>query len=161
MWVFFAGCLTFIFISMSELFSYHSAHYVNIDLVATLFVIVNIFFFVYYFNPNSLYKSVLIPGILTGFAIASKYPLGLISIIYLLGFIFNKNTKIFNVLIKFSLIILISIITTVMLCPYILLFFDTWLNDIIQQGKIYSNGWPGYTVEPGTTNFYFTDKANI
>ena len=149
----FAGCLTFFFICMSELFSYHSSHYVNIDLVATLFVSINIFFFVFFFNPNSFYKSVLIPGILTGFAIASKYPLGLISIIYLLGFIFDKDIKMFHVLIKFTSIISISIITTVILCPYIFIFFDTWLNDIIQQGKIYSNGWPGYTVESGTTNF--------
>ena len=153
-----SSIMCFILTAFSQLFVYQSRDYINIDLFATFFVTVNIFFFVYFFHNNISNYTLIIAGILTGLTISSKYPHGLIILMYISSIIlFNKDSflkKIFYSLIIF----LTSILTTLICCPYIFIFFEKWLSEIFRQRQIYKNGWPGYTVDSGLTHFFLQIK---
>jgi len=143
----------FLLICFSELFTYHSRAYINIDLFASLFVAINIFYFTFYHNDKNSFRNLIIPGILTGLTIASKYPHGLIIIIYLYSFLTNKSHSPSQKTVNCVTTLITAILTTLFCCPYIVIFFDKWLSEVINQREIYKTGWIGYTVEPGISNF--------
>ena len=143
----------FVLICFSELFTYHSRAYINLDLFASLFVAANIFYFVFYHNDKNPIWKLIVPGILTGLTIASKYPHGLIILIYFYSFLNDKSQSLSKKVLNCATTLITALFTTLCCCPYILIFFDKWLEEVIKQGEIYKQGWIGYTTEPGFSNF--------
>ena len=157
------GCQTsalfgFVLICFSELFTYHSKAYINLDLFASLFIAANIFYYVFYFSNKSPFKKLIFPGILTGLTIASKYPHGLIIIIYFYSFLNNSLNPLSKRFFDCLITLITALLTTLLCCPYIVIFFDKWLEEVIKQGEIYKEGWVGYTVDPGFPNLILQSK---
>ena len=151
----------FLFCSVSQLFEYHSKNYVNVDIFVTFFVCLNIFYFIFSKNLSSTFYDIVIPGILTGFVIASKYPHGIIIVIYLIKLFNFQKGEILVSMYKSILLFLISLITFFLCCPYTLIFSKMWINSLIAQREIYNNGWIGYTVIPGLSNLILQFKQLI
>lgn len=152
------GCQTsalfgFVLICFSELFTYHSRAYINLDLFASLFIVANIFYFIFYFSDKSFFRKFIVPGILTGLTIASKYPHGLIIIIYFYSFLNDSLNPLLKRFFNCFITLITALLTTLLCCPYIVIFFNKWLEEVIKQGEIYKQGWIGYTTEPGFSNF--------
>ena len=148
----------FILTAFSQLFIYQSRDYINIDLFATFFVTVNIFYFVYFFHNNISNFTLILAGFLTGLAISSKYPHGLIILMYISSITFFNHGSFLKKLLNSLIILITSILTMFFCCPYIFIFFEKWLSEIVRQRQIYKNGWPGYTVDAGLTHFFLQIK---
>lgn len=144
--------LCFVIICLSELYTYHSRAYINIDIFASMFVSINIFYFVFLFNRKNILRHIILPGVLTGLTISSKYPHGLILLIYLYSYFACKDYTFIKKFVLSLSTFTIALFTTLICCPYIFIFPDQWFAEIIIQRNVYRNGWPGYTIEPGLPN---------
>lgn len=139
-------------LTLSPLYLFHSARYLNIDIIGTFFAVLSIWYIIKRLEIDSLLTKAIIPGILCGLAIASKYNFYLILIPSALAIIFySKKQKLGKILLLFCVAIIIFIICV----PYSILDFSTFLDGIVFNINHYKSGHLGFTAIPGITQFFY------
>jgi len=138
-------------LTLSPLYLSHSARYLNIDIIGTFFAVLSIWYIIKRLEIDSLLTKAIIPGILCGLAIASKYNFYLTLFPSALAIIFySKKQKLGKILLLFCIAIIIFIICV----PYSILDFSAFLDGIVFNINHYKSGHTGFTGIPGLTQFF-------
>ncbi|MGK5082334.1 hypothetical protein WDW37_03435 [Bdellovibrionota bacterium FG-1] len=135
-----------LFISVSDLFFYHSWLYINLDIAASLGVLGALIYLVHAWPKDSWTHKAIIPGILCGLTAACKYPHGLIVLPFLIAIMAISRSKFF----KYAAGLFASLLLTfVVSMPYSVLRWRHFLEELEWQKNIYKNGHFGFTVPSG------------
>lgn len=138
-------------LTLSPLYLSHSARYLNIDIIGTFFAVLSIWYIIKRLEIDSLLTKAIIPGILCGLAIASKYNFYLTLFPSALAIIFySKKQKLGKIMLLFCVAIIIFIICV----PYSILDFSAFLDGIVFNINHYKSGHTGFTGIPGLTQFF-------
>ncbi len=138
------------FLSLNSLYLRHSWSYLNVDIIATFFVVAALATLLRDSNPEEgLAKKVVIPGILCGLAIASKYTQALLVIPFVILLIQTDRRRFF---VPVALLAVIVVATFAIAMPYSILDHDRFVHWLARQQEIYSKGWPGHDVRPGLSH---------
>ncbi len=143
---------------LSPLYLYYSTKYLNVDIIGTCLAVWAVFYIFLKLENDSFQEKVLIPGILCGLAIASKYNYCLVLAPSILSIIFYTKEKRLK---KILLLFLMTTITFFIFVPYSLLDFNKFLNDIGFNIYHYKTGHAGFTANPGWPQFLWYGKAII
>jgi 4-amino-4-deoxy-L-arabinose transferase-like glycosyltransferase len=137
---------------LSHSYLYHSARYLNIDIIGTFFAVLAIFYIAKKLRNDSFLHKAIVPGILCGLAIASKYNFYLLLIPSALSiFFYSKEHK----MKKFLLLISITLLAFVVCVPYSVLDFNTFLDGIGFNIYHYKSGHAGHSGTPGFPQFLY------
>jgi len=133
--------------SLCSTYFIYSHKYLNADIVGAFFVMaVYYYLFTYIQTDNFLHKSI-VPGVLSGLAVASKYNLSLIAIPCILTILlYSKRQRAHKIL----LLLAIMFVAFVMVVPYSILDFKTFLDDVGFEAHHYQKGHRG---SDGVTGF--------
>lgn len=148
-------CLLFIIpliLSTSAVFFYLSHQYLNVDIVGSFFVCILIAFQAKNMKKDTIPNKSIVPGIITGLAIASKYNLFFLIVPSILVILLFSKKKILNCVLLPLFVILAFIITV----PYSILDFKTFFNSVCYEAFHYGNAHGLYfTAEPGWEQFSY------
>jgi 4-amino-4-deoxy-L-arabinose transferase-like glycosyltransferase len=137
---------------LSHSYLYHSARYLNIDIIGTFFAVLAIFYVAKKLRNDSFLHKAIVPGILCGLAIASKYNFYLLLMPSALSiFFYSKEHKVKKVLLLISVTLLVFIICV----PYSILDFNTFLDGIGFNIFHYKSGHAGHSGTPGFPQFLY------
>lgn len=143
---------------LSPLYLYYSTKYLNVDIIGTFFAVLSVFYIILKLENDSFLEKVVIPGILGGLALASKYNYSLILAPSALAILFyTKKQRLKKILLLF----LVTLIIFFILVPYSLLDFNKFLDDIGFNIYHYKTGHKGFTTTPGWPQFLWYGKAMI
>ena len=130
----------------------------NVDIIGTFFAVLTIFYVVIKLDHDLCSAKSIIPGILCGLSIASKYNYYLLLIPSVLAIIFYSKKRRFK---KIFLLVLITAITFIVCTPYSILDFSTFLDGIAFNIYHYKTGHLGFTETPGLPQFFYYCQALI
>jgi 4-amino-4-deoxy-L-arabinose transferase-like glycosyltransferase len=145
-------------LALSSLYLYHSARYLNVDIIGSFFAILAIFYITLKLKRDSYLEKALMPGILCGLSIASKYNYYLLLIPAVLAVIFYSRKKKLE---KTVLLSAAAMITFLVCVPYSLLDFDTFLDGIGFNIYHYQAGHTGFTGQAGLPQLIYYSRALI
>ncbi len=145
-------------LSLSVLYLYHSSQYLNVDIIACFFALLTIFYVTKELKNDSFLAKAILPGILCGLATASKYNYLLVIMPAALSIIFYSKKQILKKILVLSVITIIAFLICV---PYSILDLNKFLDDIGLEIYTYESGHPGFTGNPGLSQFFFYGKALI
>jgi len=145
-------------LALSSLYLYQSARYLNVDIIGTFFAVLTIIYIINKLEFDSYLPKAVLPGILCGLSIASKYNYYLILIPSVLAIIFYSKEKRLK---KILLFLLITAITFIVCTPYSLLDFNTFLDGIAFNISHYKSGHLGFTETPGWPQFSYYCQALV
>lgn len=148
----YAAPIAVVFASLSPLFFYHSYVYINVDIVSAFFVTCLLAFLFSHVEANSTLCRSVIPGVLCGAAIASKYPSGLSVVPAILTIVLFGSRKSF--LSEFVIFITVTSVSFFLFMPYLFLNFSEALA-ALKEISVNQQGWPGYSADPGITQFFY------
>jgi hypothetical protein len=148
--------LTPLVICLSDLFFGQMQIYPNVDTVGALSVACLYLFHILYFDCDTMMHKAVLPGVLSGMVIASKYSLHLIlltSIVVIL--LQSKRPRIAQIVLFFA----VAVVTFVLLVPFSVLDLPVFLDDVAGQAFHYAYGHPGYERPSGVSHLfaYFTE----
>ena len=143
---------------LSSLYLYHSARYLNVDIIGSFFALLTVFYIIHKLENDSFLHKAIIPGILCGLSIASKYNYVLVLIPSVLSIIFYSKKRRFE---KILLLFIVAIIAFFVCVPYSILDLNRFLDDIALEFYTYESGHPGFTGTPGLPQFLFYCNALI
>jgi len=134
-------------IFLSENYLHYSHQYLNVDIVGTMFVALLYLALVYHRDSPSLFDRAILPGILSGMAIASKYNLGIVLVPVLLTLLLYEPRQLGRRISAY----MASMLGTFLVCvPYALVEFEIFLEHVGFEIFYYKKGrLPGYDNEPG------------
>ncbi len=131
----------------SPLFFRHSWLYLNVDVVAASFVMMTLAACLLGIARPSIPQSALVPGLLAGLAIASKYTMALAALPVLLA-LWLRFPR--HRVISASFIAVAAIVAAfVAAVPYALIDFPGFLNGVAEEAVHYASGHAGFAGEPG------------
>lgn len=134
-------------LSSSLLYIRYSWAYLNVDIIATFLVVAALAYLLRDPMPEEGWaKRVVVPGVLCGLAVASKYTQALLVIPFLISLFLSDRKR---SVVAAAVLALTVAVTFAIAMPYSLLDFDQFFHWLGVQQSIYSSGWPGYEVEPG------------
>ena len=143
---------------LSHSYLYHSARYLNIDIIGTFFAVLTIFYITKKLKNDSFLHKAIIPGILCGLAIASKYNFYLLLAPCALSiFLYSKEQR----MKKFLLLIFVTLLAFIICVPYSILDFNTFLDGIGFNIYHYKSGHAGHSGTPGLPQFFYYCSALI
>ena len=132
--------------SISYYYFIVSANYLNVDTVAAFFIFLVYLHHSFNIDRDSILHKVVIPGILSGLVIACKYNLVWIIVPSILIILFNtKERRIAKILSLF----LIMLLTFILLVPFSILDFNTFLDWLAFDITAYKNESFIYASTPG------------
>ncbi len=138
-----------LFLSMSAFYLFKSWVYINVDIIATVFVA---FFYACLFSnmdKDTYMKRAIIPGVAAGLVIASKYNMFPIILVTPLAlFLFNGNEK----YIKAMVSVIAAVFSFLLVSPYILLDISHFVSHAAGQIYHYQTGHTGHEVIPGVSH---------
>ena len=152
-------------VSLSYQYFLSSAKYINVDIVAAFFI-----FLVYWhhsitMNTDSILQKVAIPGILSGLVIACKYNLVWIIVPSMLVIFFHVKRRRVS---KIGLLFLIMLLTFILVVPFSILDFNTFLDWLAYDIVVYKKGDALHSTTPGLTQlihylsyFYYDFKLAL
>ncbi len=132
---------------LNPLYFYHSWSYLNVDIVGTFFIVAGVCYLVVWGDDRRtlLHKSI-IPGIFCGLAAACKYPNGALALPFVISIALMDWKK----LPLYGAVLFAFLgFSFALAMPYALIEPNRMLTWMAKQREIYSEGWPGYTVEAG------------
>jgi 4-amino-4-deoxy-L-arabinose transferase-like glycosyltransferase len=133
-------------ISLSFNYFLISYNYLNVDTVGTFFIFLVYLHHWFYLKECSFLHKVLIPGILSGLVIACKYNLVWIIVPSILIILFyTKERRIRRIISLF----LIMFVTFILVVPFSVLDFSTFLDWLAYDINIYKTGNSIHTSTPG------------
>jgi hypothetical protein len=132
--------------SLSYYYFYVSAYYLNVDTVATFFIFLVYLHHSFTIDRDSILHKVVIPGILSGLVIACKYNLVWIIAPSILVILFNTKKKRTA---KILSVFLIMLLTFVLIVPFSILDFSTFLDWLAFDITAYKNESFIYASTPG------------
>jgi len=144
------ACLAPLLLSLDPLVQCQSVVYQNVDLPATLFslaALASAFLSSGSWGKSSLLLHGVFPGVLCGFAIASKYNAGVVLLSCALAVLVAPAAK--QRWITLSTLGLSAVAAFVMTVPYSILDFEHFRADVLFEIRHYQTGHPGYDGEPG------------
>ncbi len=133
-------------LTLSSEYAFLSQQYLNVDIVGAFTVaLVYAYLFLYRDRQGFLYKSV-IPGLLSGLAMGSKYNMALVLLPALLVILFYGVQKRLAAAILLCLMAVVGFLITT---PYSLLDFSAFLDALGGVFNHYARGHPGHEAEAG------------
>jgi hypothetical protein len=131
----------------SPLFFFHSWTYLNVDIVATCFVMLTIALCLLGIRRPSVVQSAVLPAVFAGLATGSKYTLAVVVLPVLLaiGFQFTEARRIWAWLAALA-VMTASFLAVV---PYSLIDIPGFLNGVAFEAFHYASGHRGFEGEPG------------
>ncbi len=130
---------------------YLSWRYINVDILGVVFVTGALFFLFSRIERHDIWSRGIIPGILCGCAIASKYTLGLILLPFLIHIWLNRRQP----FLETYLLLGTTILTFVILVPYSVLDFPIFRHNVLYEIRHYQSGHPGSEGEPGISQLIY------
>ena len=130
---------------------YLSWRYINVDILGAVFVTGALAFLFSQLEKRDMWSRSIIPGILCGCAIASKYTLGLILLPFLLHIWLNRRQP----FLESYLLMGTTILTFIILVPYSILDFPVFLHNVLYEIRHYQSGHPGSESNPGLTQLIY------
>ncbi len=131
----------------SDRFLIQSAAYLNVDIVGTLICTFAVLLAFLTRERSSLLYRAILPGLITGFAISSKYYLGLIGLPFAIILLDKRHRD--QLARNARVIVFTTVIGFLMTTPYAVLDHETFLEDVLSQVAHYSEGHAGSDGEPG------------
>jgi hypothetical protein len=141
-------------LTLSQQYHFSSQQYINVDILACFWIISVYLVYALSIEKDTLFHKAFLPGLLSGFAIASKYTMFPILVPSLLIIMAYSKEKLWKV----SLLIFTMILTFFMLVPYSLLDFPTFLNHVSYEVFHYSFGHRGHEGTPGFSQIVYYVK---
>ncbi len=139
-------------VSFSPLYMYQSWVYLNVDIIGAFFVSLSLTYIVFSWNEKGIIRKAVLPGILCGLCIASKYNLFLIYVPFFLAVILGSGE---NRILNSIVLLFASIITFIVVIPYSILDYTTFINHVGLQVFIYSTGHKGFDGPAGWPQVVF------
>ncbi len=139
-------------LSLSSLYLNHSAKYLNVDIIGSFFAVLAVFYIISRLESDSFLQKAIMPGILCGLAIASKYNYYPLFVPSVLAIIFYSKKQRFE---KVTLLFFMAIITFIVCVPYSILDFNTFLDGIVFNIYHYKSGHPGFTGPSGLPQLFY------
>ena len=137
----------------SRLFFFHSWRYVNVDIVGTCFVVLTMASCLWASQRPSVFRSAVIPGLLSGLAAASKYTLGLVLIPVVLGIWLYQDKERRPVATMAALTA--SCVAFLVVVPYSVLDMPEFLKGLAAEARHYRTGHIGMDGEPGLSQLRY------
>lgn len=159
-YAFFRNPLLFVFtpmiLSFSTIYFYYSYNHINCDILGVFFLTLLAAVSFRYRHVDTLWQKGILPGILAGLALSSKYHLS-ISILFALVVIllYGKNARLIKCITAFSVMVL----TFLVLNPPVLINFNHFLNHIGYIIFDYTRGRPHIHASPGLENILIALKT--
>ncbi len=127
-----------LFLSLSGVFLTQSWVYLNVDIVGAFVCSFAVWFMLKQRDCESLMQRAIIPGLLTGLAVGSKFYLGLVGLPFALILMEKRFRK--NVLRNGLVIALLTIVGFLLSTPYAVLDFDAFWNGLLTEVRHYGDG---------------------
>jgi len=145
-------------LASSSLYFFHSAQYLNVDIIGVFFAILAVCYIILKLDKDLFLPKSVITGILCGLAIASKYNYYFVLLPSVLAIVFFSKKQRVQ---KFLILILVTIITFIICVPYSVFDFNTFLDGIGFNIYHYKIGHEGFVGAPGFPQFIYYGKALI
>ncbi len=141
--------ITLVIILGASSFVSYIGHYINENVQGLFFVMLSYAYIFLRKDDHSVFKVAVVPGILVGLCLASKFTLWPIVVTFLLYYILYKK----DVYLNFSVMLLAVVCTFFVVNPYSLINYNQFLADTASEISHYSTGHRRFTIEPGLTHF--------
>ena len=146
-------------IHFSHDYIYLSHGYINVNILGAFFVAILMSYIFYNLRGAGCVKKAIIPGILCGLTISSKYNFLGIYLPCFLAIIFYERAHIVS---RSVLLVFVSIMTILLVNPYFLLDLPKFLDDAAYQVSHYMyKGHRGYENTPGISQFRYYMNATV
>lgn len=144
-------------LAFSELLQFQVAKYQNVDGLVAFFTTATIVAVLYGWNKNSLWKRVVLPGVLAGLATACKYNSGLILVPCALAIVLAPGAMAapWRIVREGLLLGLCAAAAFFAVVPYAILDFQGFYEGVSYQLRHYTGGHPGYDGPTGITQILF------
>ncbi|MFA6923220.1 MAG: hypothetical protein WC223_03110 [Bacteroidales bacterium] len=149
---YFASLIAGLIICSSFEFSYHSKWAVT-DCIAVQFAILSTLILFFNLNAN---KKIIFSSLIAGIAAGTKYTAGLVclNIIIFIIIEFILNRRDIKIIIKGIIVMcLCFLVGFIFTTPGAVFEFKMFIDDLIWQKDVYSNGHFGYAIQPGIYHF--------
>ena len=140
-------------LAVSPLFAYHSWAYLNVDIVATFFVTATIVALLLGTERPSVSQLGIVPGLLTGLAIGSKYThaVTLVPVLLTIAFYAPAGMRLRATLGAIGAMAAAFLVVM----PYSILDITGFLTGLAYEAHHYASGHPGYEGHPGWPQLQF------
>ena len=148
-----------LFLSFSAVYFYYSHRYINVDVMGAFLVMALYLFLLLAMHKDTYYHKAIIPGVLCGLAAATKYNLALTIVPALLMIVFFSGKQRFAKMLYTGLVMGLVFVVVV---PFSLLDFNTFVNHVGSEIYHYTFGHKGFEAEPGIKQlaYYFRTLLN-
>ncbi len=148
--------LSALILLFSNIYFQYSQQYLNVDIIGTFFIISVITHLILTTDKDNFLQKSIIPGILCGLTVASKYSLFLVITPPTLAILLFSNKAERGY--QFMLLSLTMLLTFIIAVPFSLLDFTTFCKHITYEINHYRNGHPGFTGQPGIQQIIYYNK---
>jgi len=146
-------------IPFSKIYWTKSFLYINVNILGTLFVAISLAYLFCNVSEKGVVKKSIVPGILCGLCLSSKFNLFPIYIPFFIAIVLYDRK---NILAYIILLILTSILTVSLMNPYFLLDLPRFLNHTAYQIYHYTyKGHRGFEGAPGLPQIIYHLKSLI
>lgn len=143
----------------SAVYVTQSYRYINVNILGAFFVAVLLYYLAASMREMGVAAKAVVPGILCGLVISSKYNLLVIYLPCLLAIFFYEREKLF---IRSIVLGLVSVCTVIVLNPYFILDLPAFLHDTAFQVNHYMvKGHRGFEGTPGMPQFLYYMRTII
>ncbi len=150
--------LTPLLLASSSLYFFHSAQYLNVDIIGAFIAILAVCYIILKLDRDLFLHKSVITGIFCGLAIASKYNYYFVLLPSVLAIVFFSKKQKTQ---KFIILILVTIITFIICVPYSIFDFNTFLDGIGFNIYHYKIGHEGFVGTAGFPQFIYYGNALI
>jgi hypothetical protein len=137
---------TALILGASTTFRTSAVVYLNVDIVATTWVVTGIFCTLHWWERHDILRRVVVPGVCVGLAAASKYTCGLLLLPCLLSLWLAPARPRWW---WFAVLAASAVLAFVVCVPYSVLDTATFLADVEFEMHHYEKGHRGFQAEPG------------
>jgi len=135
---------------LSSTYLFYSAGYLNVDVVGAFTVALSYTYLLESLDEDTLMRRAIVPGILSGMVISSKYPLFWIVVPFMLAILLYSRERRAT---KLLVLVAITFLSALAFNPFILVEFNRFLDDIAHVVAHYARGHAGHEGQPGWSQF--------
>lgn len=132
-------------IVLSERYFFYSQAYVNVDIIATFWIVTVIAVMSFYEHKDTYTAKAIFPGIASGLAIASKYNMAVVVLPVIAAILFYSKKK----LVRIILFLSITTLTFILAVPFSVLDYHRFIIHVGNEINHYRTGHLGFDGNPG------------
>jgi hypothetical protein len=135
-----------------QFFFYMSCAYINPNILGAFFTTAVLCVMFWSEEEDTFIHKSVLPGLLAGFAVASKYTLVWIFVPPALMILFHSRR---NRLLKLTVLLVCVALGYAIAAPFSILHVNLLLKDLGKEIYMYNQGMPGFSAPPGPAQFMF------